>query len=177
MLPISLIPFLDTYSLSLSSPGCNALCNVINFLVLLSICLSYSLVHFTNNPEYLTKGTDQVFILWWAFCGRASFREPFLFFWRNLSLFFFYLSLISIVVIPVAIFPLVVGFLIQKVRLVSTKAAIRFNNANNPPISYMADLLLPLTSKSIDICQQFVDGLYPLWPSPRKSNTNISKYS
>ena len=60
MLASSLPPsFLDTYSLSL---GCNALCVVISFLVLWSICFSSSLVHFRNGPEYLTTGTDQVFI-------------------------------------------------------------------------------------------------------------------
>ena len=52
--------FLDTYSLSTSSLGCNALCMVISFLVLLSICSS--LVHLRKGPEYLTRGTAQVFI-------------------------------------------------------------------------------------------------------------------
>ena len=37
----------------LSSLGCNALCMVISFLVLWSICLSSSLVQFKNGPEYL----------------------------------------------------------------------------------------------------------------------------
>ena len=50
-----LASFLDTYSLSTSSLGCNALCMVISFLPLWSICLSSSLVHFRNGPEYLTK--------------------------------------------------------------------------------------------------------------------------
>ena len=40
--------FLDTYSLSTLSLGCNDLCIVISFLVLWSICLSYSLVHFIS---------------------------------------------------------------------------------------------------------------------------------
>ena len=53
--------FLDTYSLSMSSLRCKALCMVINFLVVWSICLS--LVHFKNNPEYLTRRTALVFIL------------------------------------------------------------------------------------------------------------------
>ena len=35
--------FLDTYNLSTSYLGCNALCMVISFLVLWSICLSSSL--------------------------------------------------------------------------------------------------------------------------------------
>ena len=41
-LPLS---FLGTYSLLTSSPGCNALCMVISFLVLWSLCLNSSLVH------------------------------------------------------------------------------------------------------------------------------------
>ena len=43
--------FLRTYSLSTSSLGCNALCMVISFLVLWSICLSSSLVHLRKDPE------------------------------------------------------------------------------------------------------------------------------
>ena len=50
--------FLDTYSLSTSSLGCKALCMVISFLVLCSICLSSSLVHFKNGPEYLMMRTE-----------------------------------------------------------------------------------------------------------------------
>ena len=52
---------LDTYCLSTSPQGCNALCMVVSFLVLWSICLS-SLVHFKNGPEYLTRGTVRLFI-------------------------------------------------------------------------------------------------------------------
>ena len=44
--------FVDTYSLSTASLGCSALCMVINFLVLWSICLSISLNHFRKGPEY-----------------------------------------------------------------------------------------------------------------------------
>ena len=54
--------FLDTDSLSTSSLECNALCMVINFLVLWSICLSSSLVHFKKRPNYLMRDTAQVFI-------------------------------------------------------------------------------------------------------------------
>ena len=50
------------HCLSTSSLGCNALCIVISFLILWSIYLSLSLVHFRKGPEYLTKGTVQVFI-------------------------------------------------------------------------------------------------------------------
>ena len=41
--------------------GCKALCLVISFLVLWSLYWSSSLVHFKNSPEYLIKGTVQVF--------------------------------------------------------------------------------------------------------------------
>ena len=79
--------FLETYNLSTSSQGCNAWCIVISFLVILSICLSSSLVHLRKSPEYLTSGTAQVFIplirflliysfwvfqisvSWWSFTG------------------------------------------------------------------------------------------------------------
>ena len=55
--------FFNTYSLSTSSLWCNALCMVINFPVLWSICLSSSLVHLRKGTEYLTRSTAQVFIL------------------------------------------------------------------------------------------------------------------
>ena len=55
MLASPLSPFLDTYNLPTLSLGCNALCIVISFLVLWSICLS-SLIHFKNSPEYLMMG-------------------------------------------------------------------------------------------------------------------------
>ena len=54
--------FLDTYSLSISSVGYNALRIVMGFLVLSSIRWSFSRDHFKNGPEYLTKGITYVFI-------------------------------------------------------------------------------------------------------------------
>ena len=63
-----------TYSLSTSSLGCNALWMVIQvFFVLWFICLSSSLVHFKNGPEYLTRRTAQISIplIWflpYSFC-------------------------------------------------------------------------------------------------------------
>ena len=54
--------FLATYSLSMSSLGCKALCISINFLVLWSICRSYSFVHFKNGLEYLRRGATPLFI-------------------------------------------------------------------------------------------------------------------
>ena len=60
----SLLPpyFLDIYSLSTSSLEWKALCMVNWVLVIWSICLSSSLVHFKNGPEYRTRGTGQVLI-------------------------------------------------------------------------------------------------------------------
>ena len=54
--------FLDTYSLSTSSQGYNALFMVISFLIHWSICLSSFLVHLRKGSEYLTRGTAWVFI-------------------------------------------------------------------------------------------------------------------
>ena len=54
--------FLETYSLSTSSLGCKALCIVISFLVLWSLCVNLSQVHLRKGLEYLTSSTAQVFI-------------------------------------------------------------------------------------------------------------------
>ena len=62
MLVNSLPSFLDTYSLSTSSLGYSALCMVISFLVLWSICSGSSRVHFKNGFEYLTRSRAWVFI-------------------------------------------------------------------------------------------------------------------
>ena len=59
--------FLGTYSLSTSSLGCNALCIVISFLVLWSICLSSSLVHLRKGPEYLTRDYYYYYYTLWFF--------------------------------------------------------------------------------------------------------------
>ena len=56
-----LLLFLTHIVFSTSSLGYKALCMVISFLVLWSICLSSSLIHFKNGLEYLTRGTAQVF--------------------------------------------------------------------------------------------------------------------
>ena len=70
-------PFLK-HCLSTSSLGCNTLYMVISFLVLWSICLSSSLVHFNEGPEYLTKGTTQVFIPLICFLQDSSVSSSFL---------------------------------------------------------------------------------------------------
>ena len=74
--------FLDTYSLSTSSLGCYALCMVISFLVLRSICL-FSLVLIKKGPEYLTSGTAQVFILLIRFLLDSFVSSSFLVLLRN----------------------------------------------------------------------------------------------
>ena len=72
--------FLDSYSLSKSSPGCRA-----------SVSLGSSLVHFKNAPEYL-RGL----FLWLDFCCRVWFWNVFLFFWGTLFLLL-YLYLVNVV--------------------------------------------------------------------------------
>ena len=62
MIASRLAPFLDTCSLSISSLGRKALYIVIKFLILWTICLKSSLVHFKNSPEYITSRTAHVFI-------------------------------------------------------------------------------------------------------------------
>ena len=52
----------DTYCLTTTSLGCNALCMVINLLVLWSIRLSSSLININNVPKYLNWRTAKVFI-------------------------------------------------------------------------------------------------------------------
>ena len=54
--------FLDTYSLFSSTLRCKALCIVISFLVLWSICWNSFLIHFKNDSVYFTRGTTQVII-------------------------------------------------------------------------------------------------------------------
>ena len=106
-------PFRDTYNLSTSSLGCNALCIVISFLVLWSILLNYSLVHFKKSPEYLTRGTAQVFIsltrfLQHSFVSNCFFSSPEIFFLN----FFFRLHLFDSLCLQD--FQVFVGFLFSE---------------------------------------------------------------
>ena len=84
--------FLGTYSLSMSSLGCYALCMIISFLVLGSICLSSSLVHFKKGPEYLTMGTAQVFITLIRFLQHSFVSSSFLVLLRYSFLIFSFIS-------------------------------------------------------------------------------------
>ena len=54
--------FLDTYSLTMSSRPCVLSSAFFFFFYLWSIYLTFSLVHFKNDLEYLTRGTGQEFI-------------------------------------------------------------------------------------------------------------------
>ena len=60
MLASPLSPFLDTYSLSLSS-GCNAMC--IDIFSCPLVNLSHPVVHCKNGPEYVRRRTTPVLIL------------------------------------------------------------------------------------------------------------------
>ena len=89
----SVLPsFLGTYNLSMSSLEFNALCMVISFLILWSICFSSSLVHFKKGPEYLTRSTAQVFIPLIRFPLQCFVSRSFLVLLRY---FFFVFSFIS----------------------------------------------------------------------------------
>ena len=60
--------FFCTCILSTSSLGYKALCIIMNFLVLLANCLSYSLFHLRKKwPEYLTRGTARYLSIWGDF--------------------------------------------------------------------------------------------------------------
>ena len=76
------------YSLLMSSLECEVLCIAINFPVLWSLCLSFSLVHFKNCSDYLTRNTVQVFILLIKFLQQILVSRSFLIFLRY---FFFHL--------------------------------------------------------------------------------------
>ena len=82
--------FLTTYSLSTSSLGCKASCIVINFLVLLSICLSTSLVYFMNGPEYLTMNNSGVHLFDKIFTAELGLQKFSRFFEILFSYFFFH---------------------------------------------------------------------------------------
>ena len=74
-----LLSFLDTYSLSVSSLGCKALCIVISFLVFWPICWSSSIDCFNNGPENLLSLVSSSFLV--------SLRYSFVIFFFPLRLF------------------------------------------------------------------------------------------
>ena len=71
-------------------------CLVISFLVLWSICLSSSLVYFKNGPEYLTRGTAQVFIPLTRFLQQSFVSSNFLALLRYAFLIFLFHFLVFV---------------------------------------------------------------------------------
>ena len=87
----------NTHSQSMSSVGYRALCIEIKFLIFWSICLSSSLVYFNNSPEYLIRGTAQVFTPLIRFLLQSLVYRGFSFVWGILLLFlFFHLRLFGV---------------------------------------------------------------------------------
>ena len=80
--------FLETSRLSMLFLECKALCIVINFLVLWYICLSSSLLHFKDGPEYLTRRTAQEFIALMRFLLQRLVLNSFLILLRYSFLIF-----------------------------------------------------------------------------------------
>ena len=72
--------------------GCKALCIVMSFLVLMSICGNSSLVHFKNGPEYITRRTAQVFIILMKFLLQSLVSRSFLVWLRNSFLILSFIS-------------------------------------------------------------------------------------
>ena len=86
--------FFDIFYLSPSSLGCKALCIVISFLVLWSICWHPSFLHFKNGPENRTKETAQVFIPLMRYRLYILVSSSF-FFFRSPEILFFLIFLSS----------------------------------------------------------------------------------
>ena len=102
--------FLDTYSLSTSSLGCNALCIAINFLVLWSMCLN-SLVHLKNGPEYLSRIQPRYLSLCQGFCDIVLSRVIFWFFGDTLFYFLFSFPLVWWCLLPISLSKCTFSFL------------------------------------------------------------------
>ena len=86
ILTIPLLSFLHSYRLSLSSLPSKALSIVFNFLVLRSICLSFSLVLFTKGLKFLARWTGQRFISGYYY---YYYFTPLRVFHTNVSWWFF----------------------------------------------------------------------------------------
>ena len=83
--------FFCFFETSTPSLGCKALYMVMSFLVLWSICLSCSLAHFKNGPEYFTSGDSPGIYPFYKVLSIVCFRVAFLFFFRY-PFFLFFLS-------------------------------------------------------------------------------------
>ena len=99
--------FLDIYSLSVLSLECKAVCIVMSFLLLLSICLIFSLVRFKNVPVYHTMGQprclylDEISTMKFGFELFACSHEVFV---------FFFLTSTHVLKLPFPIFPNIYKF-------------------------------------------------------------------
>ena len=82
--------FLDTYSLSTLCLEFNALCIVINFLIICLICKSSSFVHLKDDPEYLTRGTSKEFMPVMIFQPQSLVKRSSLVLLRSVFNFFFF---------------------------------------------------------------------------------------
>ena len=172
---LMLLFFLDTYCLSMSSVECKALWIVIIFLVLWSICWSFSLVHFKNDREYLTKGIAQVCIPLERFLLQSLVSRNFLV--RMGYSFFFHLHLFDDVRFQysqiLVIFLFSDSFLIWQFysfryfsffQLVSISMA-NFSMSNSIPISWLYILIVGIrVSYSFSIfANRLISSIYIRW--------------
>ena len=81
---------LVTYSLSISSLVCKALSIVISFLIVWSICGTYSCVFFKNDPGYITRKITQVYIPLMRFVLTSLVKDIFFLRWYY---YYYYYSL------------------------------------------------------------------------------------
>ena len=152
-LPLS---FLDTYSLWTSFLRCNALCMVISFLVLWYICLSSFLVDFMNGLEYLTRGTDQVFIPLIPFLPYSFVSNSFLVLLRySFLIFFFHLHLFDSIIIICMFCPLE-HFLFFNDLLPST-----LKNLCTEYIHYLYNVYIQIKLKNL--CTEYIHYLYNIY--------------
>ena len=105
--------FVDAYSLSTSFLGYKALCLVMSFLILWSICWISTLVHFKNGTEYIRRDTCQVFIPLMTFLLCSLILNSFLvLLGYSFFIFFIHLRLFDDVRLPYL--PVYVRFLSSK---------------------------------------------------------------
>ena len=167
--------FLDTYSLSTSSLGCNALCMVISFLVLWSICLSSSRVHLRKGPEYLTSGTAQVFIPLMRFLLESFFSSSF----RVLLRYSFRILLLLLLFYSLESFPLHRELMVFHWSLSNSKSPQIFrtlfsilDDLNNAVFWMVSSH--PLISKS---SSPFINPLVTVQSAPITIDINVRLYA
>ena len=138
----------------MSSPGCKVLCFVMSFLVLWSICLSSSLVHFKNGSEYLTRGTARGFIHLMRCRLYSLVSSNFLVLLR----YSFVISFLSPLVrwFPLPIFPNTCNFPFLREFLFCLDLVVLF-------LPYFAVFRFSLLVRHVFLCQ--IPLLYPDWIS------------